>query len=327
MQVLYILGADLSKRSIDLVAYPMDVHLQVTNDPEGFRCMVSWMETLGIKKEAVMVVMEHTGLYSHHLEAFLHQGCIAFCKVAALQIQRSLGMVRGKNDRVDAARIARYGWEKKDTLRPCPKTDATLLRLKMLRSARHRLCKHQTALKCALKELRGILPSSDVVMRSHLELIDEFGARIKALDKEIASLIQKSEALKTNYELLVTIKGVGPQIALASLVKTHNFTRFTSSRKFACYAGTAPFEHRSGTSIRKKTRVSHLADKEVKTLLDLGASSAIQHDEELKAYYQRRIQEGKSKKSTINIVRNKIIHRMFAVIKRQTPFVTNYQRA
>lgn len=326
MQVLHILGADLSKQTIDLVAYPLNVHLQVANNPDGFKSMVSWMEKLGIRKEAAMVVMEHTGLYSHHLEAFLHQGALAFCKVPALQIQRSLGMVRGKNDRVDAARIARYGWEKKDALRPCPKTDATLLRLKMLRSARGRLCKHQAALKCALKELRGILPPTDVVRRSHLELIAEFDARIQAINKEIAAVIQENQALKTNYELLITIKGVGPQIALASLVKTHNFTRFTNSRKFACYAGTAPFEHRSGTSIRKKTRVSHLADKEVKTLLDLGASSAIQHDEELKAYYLRRVQEGKSKKSTINIVRNKIIHRMFAVIKRQTPFVTNYLR-
>jgi transposase len=88
-----------------------------------------------------------------------------------------------------------------------------------------------------------------------------------------------------------------------------------------------PFEHSSGKSVRRKTRISHLADKEMKTLLDQSAKSAIQYDKELKSFYQRRIAIGKSKKSTINIVRNKILYRMFAVIKRQTPFIENYLKA
>ena len=77
---------------------------------------------------------------------------------------------------------------------------------------------------------------------------------------------------------------------------------------------------RSGTSIRGKTKVSHLADKDMKTLLDLAAKSAIQYDKELREYYLRRIAAGKSKMSTINIVRNKILYSMFAVINRQTPY-------
>jgi len=62
----------------------------------------------------------------------------------------------------------------------------------------------------------------------------------------------------------------------------------------------------------------------MKTLLTQSAKSAIQYDKELKDYYQKRTAMGKSKKSTINVVRNKIIHRMFAVIKRQTPFIEQY---
>jgi transposase len=120
--------------------------------------------------------------------------------------------------------------------------------------------------------------------------------------------------------LLKSVKGVGPVVALATIIKTGNFTRFTNPRKFACFCGTAPFEHTSGSSIRGKTKISSLRDKKMKTLLDLAAKSAIQYDKELQAYYTRRLTMGKSKKSTINIVRNKIIYRMFAVIKRQTPY-------
>ena len=144
---------------------------------------------------------------------------------------------------------------------------------------------------------------------------------------EIDSLINEQEPLKQNFHLLQSIKGVGKILALNAIIKTHNFTRFVNARKFACFCGTAPFPHESGTSIKRKSRVSHLADKQMKSLLDLSAKSAIQYDKELREYYLRRTANGKSKMSTINIVRNKILYRMFAVIKRQTPFSENYLQA
>ena len=101
---------------------------------------------------------------------------------------------------------------------------------------------------------------------------------------------------------------------------TENFTRFSNARKFNCYAGLAPFAHQSGSSIKGKARVSRLANKEAKTLLNLAASSAIRFNTEMRAYYQRRVQEGKRKMSCLNIIRSKMVARMFAVIKRQTPY-------
>ena len=132
---------------------------------------------------------------------------------------------------------------------------------------------------------------------------------------------------KKNHFLLQSIKGVGKVLATAIIIKTRNFIRFTNARKFACFCGTAPFEHTSGTSIKGRTRDSHLADKQMKTLLDLSAKTAIQYDKELREYYLKRTEKGKPKMSTINIVRNKILYRMFAVIKRQTPFIENYLQA
>jgi transposase len=110
-------------------------------------------------------------------------------------------------------------------------------------------------------------------------------------------------------------------------VVTDCFTGFTDSRKFACYAGIAPFEKQSGTSLKTKARVSHYANKKIKSLLNLSASSAILAVPELKAYNQRRVESGKSKMSTLNIVRNKIVHRIFAVVKRGTPYVSLYKHA
>jgi len=325
MKFLHIIGADLSKKTIDF-ATPQGEHLKVTNDIKGFEDLVGWLSRKGIDLLEMMIVMEHTGLYSYHLEQFLYQQQIGFTKVPALAIKRSMGLVRGKNDKIDAIRIARYGFEKRDQLVAAQPVNKTLQRLEVLYSTRDRLVRHRASLSTAEKlyEQSGRLNKKDLIIQSQLQLIKSFDHQILKLEKEIKALIEAAQDLKGNYELLQSIHGVGKVVALAAMIKTRNFTKFTKARKFACYCGTAPFENRSGTSLRGKTRVSHLADKDMKTKLDLAAKSAIQNDKELKAYYLKRTAAGKSKMSTINIVRNKIIYRMFAIVKRQTPFVENY---
>jgi transposase len=326
MKLQHIIGADLSKESIDLFFHQFQTHLKIENTVSGFRQMLKWLRDQKISCSNVMIVMEHTGLYSYHMEAFLHEHQISFTKVSALAIKRSLGLVRGKNDKIDARRIARYGFEKKDVLVVASKPDKAIERLRMLHSTRNRLVRHRASLICAIKEYKNILKQSDPIIKSQLSLVKSFTEQIKKIEAEISELITKEQLVNQNFQLLKTIKGVGKVVATAAIIKTRNFTQFSSARKFACYCGTAPFEHSSGKSIRRKTRISHLADKEMKTLLDQSAKSAIQYDKELKSFYQRRIAAGKSKKSTINIVRNKILYRMFAVIKRQTPFIENYSQ-
>lgn len=328
MKVQHIIGADLSKKSIDLVCHLQRSHIQIENSPGGFENLLQWFEQQRINLFETMIVMEHTGLYSFCFEKFLHRHQIAFCKVNALAIKRSIGLVRGKTDKLDAARIAAYGYEKRGRLVVDAPTSDALKHLQMLYSTRERLVKQRVSLTCAVKEYRNIgIPEKDIIMQTQLQLIKNFDMQIKRLMNEIESIINKEEPLKQNFHLLQSIGGVGKIVALTTIIKTHNFTRFANARKFACFCGTAPFEHSSGTSIRKKSRVSHLADKQMKSLLDLSAKSAIQYDKELRQYYLKRTEGGKSKMSTINVVRNKILYRMFAVIKRQTPFTENYLHA
>lgn len=327
MKLLQFLGADLSKDSIDLFCYGLKSHLKIKNSTAGFKEFVAWLTLQKLNPLSVFLVMEHTGLYSFHFENFLHKHQIKFAKVSALAIKRSLGLIRGKNDKLDAERIARYGFEKRDQLKTETPVDKGFQRLQMLHSTRERLTKHRSSLICAVKEYRIVLSSTDPIICSQVKLIKELGLQIKLIEEQIKQCIQTADpSVNRNFKLLTGITSVGPVIATATILKTRNFTSFKNGRKFSCYCGSAPFDHTSGKSIRKKTRVSHLADKRMKTLLTLGARTAIQHDKELKAFYQRRLSMGKSKNSTINIVRNKIILRMFAVINRQTPFVRQYSK-
>src|SRR6476469_6390279 len=98
MKVQNIIGADLSKRTIDLLC---NSHLQIQNSKAGFKEMMRWLKAQNINASEVMIVMEHTGLYSYCFENFLHDHHIAFCKVNAYAVKRSIGLARGKSDKID----------------------------------------------------------------------------------------------------------------------------------------------------------------------------------------------------------------------------------
>ena len=320
-KIQHIIGADLSKKSIDLFCHLPGSYIRIDNNTSGFKLLLSWFRQQQINPAELMIVMEHTGLYSYCFEHFLHRHQVSFTKVSAYAIKHSMGIVRGKSDRIDARRIAKYGYEKREELRADQSFSKELQRLQLLFSTRARLVKQKAGLINAVKEYANIgLSTTDSIMQSQLRLIKNFEKEIDRLEAEMMTIIENDASLQQTFRLLQSIKGVGKILAVATIIKTNNFTRFANARKFASFCGTAPFEDSSGSSIRRRTRVDHKADKLMKTLLDLSAKTAIQYDKELREYYLRRTQAGKSKMSTINVVRNKILYRMFAVIKRQTPY-------
>lgn len=78
---------------------------------------------------------------------------------------------------------------------------------------------------------------------------------------------------------------------------TNAFKSFKDWRKLACYFGIAPFKHQSGSSIKGKTKVSHIANKKMKSLLNMAALSAKKNDIKIKEFYERKVEEGKNKMS------------------------------
>jgi len=166
-----------------------------------------------------------------------------------------------------------------------------------------------------------------LLLKTQEKLVRELSYSIAKVEDEIIKLINSDSEVKRVYKLITSIKGIEPIVAANLIVITQCFTTFENSRKLACYCGVAPFEKQSGSSLKSKNRVSHYANKKMKALLNLAASSAIQSNLELKTYYTRRIENGKSRMSTLNIIRNKLLHRIFAVVKRGTPYVEIYQHS
>lgn len=323
MKEFLVIGVDVSKATLDICIKPLNLTMQISNNQKGFKDWYREVKKIMDPSSKVMVVMEHTGGYSLRFEKFLKGKAVNYCKISALQIKRSLGVIRGKNDKVDAVRIAEYGWLRREELKadePCPEG---IKRLKSLLGLRSKMVRDRSGYVCRLKEIKntGEYEKSDPIIRVHSKMITTLTVEIKSIEKQIRELINSNEALEKNSKLIRSIKGVGEIVAAYMICYTNNFKRFSEARKFNCYAGLAPFKYESGTSIRGRARVSHLANKEAKTLLNLAASCAIQYDKELKKYYQKRVAEGMKKMSCLNIIRSKIVSRIFAVAKRQTPFV------
>ena len=318
-----IVGIDVSKLTLDIYFKPFGIFLKVANSAPGFKKWLAELSRLSETPTDVLVIMEHTGNYSHRLEMFLQDQQIGYCKIPSLQIKRSLGITRGKTDRIDAQRIAEYGWLRRDILQAQEALQPKVQQLQSLLSLRSKLVRDRAGYVSRLKETKATSISAGLGFESRTQqkMIDFFAKQIVLVEQQIKTLVNTEPAFHTTSELLQSIKGIGWLIAASMICYTGNFKKFTNARKFNCYAGLAPFKQESGTSIRGRTRVSHLANKEAKRLLTLAAYSAISYNEELKQYYQRRLEEGKRKMSCINIIRAKLVGRMFSIIKRQSPYV------
>jgi transposase len=317
-------GIDVSKDVLDVTLHLAKLHHQFSNNLKGFRELLKWIKAhSGYPLEQVLICFEHTGIYSLPLATFLSENKIAYVMESSLQIKRSLGIARGKNDKIDSRRIAQYAYMRRDSLKIYQLPSASLQKLQELLSLRERLVKQRSGFKSALKSQKQMLTrkNNPLIFSVQEKMIEQLSIQIKAIEKEMKSIIEADPELKSIYKLVISVKGIGFIIGTHLLVNTQCFTKFENARQYACYCGVAPFEHSSGKSIRGKTRVSHFANKKMKYLFDLAAQTAIQNDPELKYYYESRVEKGKSKRSVLNAVRNKLIHRVFAVVKRGTPFV------
>jgi transposase len=265
--------------------------------------------------------MEHTGLYTRLLVHYLVSREVKVWLEGSLQIKRSQGLIRGKSDKIDAQRIARYAHVYQSKAQIMQISLLTLEKLKDLQANRKRLMKALQMLRTSAEELKQFDASTaKVVDKVNREAIRGLEKSLDKVDAQILTFINEDESLKQKYDLMLTVKGVGKVLATMLLVYTHGFNRLAESRKLACYSGVAPFVYESGTSIRGKTGVSKFANGELKRTLHMAAISSVQHNPDLHAYYQRKVQEGKNKMSVINAVRNKLLHRIVAVVNRGTPY-------
>lgn len=337
MKFKHFLGIDISKKTFNVALLGLGSsaflgEAQFAHTAQGFKSFYRWLiQQVGKSAlSSVVICLEHTGLYDLELSVFLHDYSLAYSHGNALAVKRSMGILRGKSDRIDARRLATYIRKERDDLQLSKPAPRVFIHLHRLFAARELLVKQ----KRAQKQHKGALSAlkSDTEIRKiesmYQKMERDFDRHLLKIEARMKALIQGHKDLKKNYELLLSVPGIGPMNAIYFLITTKNFTAFATWRQYAAYAGTAPFEHRSGTSVRGKNKVHSFANKKAKTLLTSAASSAKVHCFEIKAFYEKKLKAGKEKFWIINAIRNKIIARVFAIIERQSDYksVDYYQK-
>jgi len=331
------IGVDVSKLWFDVCMMITNqegrrqiVRERFDNDVAGFKKLTQWLKSHKVPMdENTLVVIENTGIYHRLIWQYCNQNGLPISIVNAAQLKWSLGITRGKDDITDSERLCDYCYRHADKLKASAALDPAILPLKDLMTSRTRLLAQINSTRTYLRELKHsnskevqammeqIHKSALVGMKKSLELIEE----------QINKVVKQSAAIKKNYELLLSVPGIGHVTAIYIICCTANFASSITGKQLACYAGVVPFEHKSGSSIKGKARVHKMANKELKRLLYMGARSVVQHKKEFKQYYKRKEQEGKHHLAILNAVKNKIVLRAVAVIKNQRKYVDNYQKA
>jgi transposase len=330
------LGIDVSKLWFDVsVLVVTDNEKQpiltarFDNDGQGLMLMGKWLAHHQVSMDGnSLLVIENTGVYHRLLWEYCSVHNLPLHIGNAAQIKWSLGITRGKNDVIDSKRLCNYCYKNADELRVTAVLDPVFMQLKDFITSRSRLLSQITSVKVYLNELKSSNSKEvhKVMEQAHKAAIAGLKRSIAQIEEQIEKIIRENSSIKSSYDLLLSIPGIGHLTAVYIICCTNNFANKPSGKQLASYAGVAPFANTSGTSIKGRNKVHKMANKDLKRLLHLCAMSAIKNYPEFRQFYDRKKAEGKHSMSILNAVRNKIVLRVVAVIKNQRIYVDNYQK-
>lgn len=321
-ELKHFVGCDVSKNTLDFALqergkdYRQFQHIQVPNTVEGFQAMRKWLRLLKVRLKDAVIAMEHTGFYSNALAEWCFKKGVTFVLLHPMDVKSAGARGRNKNDKVDSQFIADYVYTMREKLMPSSPEPPVIKKLRELLNERRLAVRTRTSYINQLKTV-----ANKESGRRIEKVIASLSDQVKIIEAAIRKEIETDVKIKKNYSMLLTIPGIGIVNAVTTIVSTSNFTRFQTARQYAKFSCVSPLSKQSGTSVRGGDHVSHAGHSEIKSTLTEGARSAITHDSQLRAYYQRKRAEGKTHGCVMNAVKFKLICRMFAVVQRQSGYV------
>lgn len=324
-------GIDISKKTLDICILTEGnnvAYLKETNDKNGIKAIFTYLKVKKIELVSVLFCCENTGVYTMPLSLYLSEKQQSYWVAPAIEIKRSKGISRGKSDKIDAKDIAFYAMTNLYKYKPYALPERDLQELKVLFTEREKVIQCIKQLDTS-SENEGFYGKDilKIVLKINTSAVEGLKKSLAHIEKRMKEITSKNEVIKEQMSLITSIPGIGQNTAWYLIVTTNGFKNFSEWRKLACYAGVAPFEYSSGTSVKGRTKVHSLADKKMKSLLHMCALTTIKNNAELKEYYTRKKEEGKPSMLVLNNVKCKLLSRVFAVVNRKQPFVNIFKYA
>lgn len=334
-----VIGIDISKEKIDATAIDVrsgqlgvvKLDYQVfENKPMGYRRMLVWARNLidGARLEDVLFCCETTGGYDRRLCDYIYAKGQSIWRESALQIKRSMGVRKGKDDKADSLMIAEYAMRHMDKAVIYESPNETVQELKALLLYRHKLIQERTEKKVRMAQLGTTAAKSkslSFILRDARKSIKSIDKSIQECEQQIIELLKTNETLKKNYDHIVSVNGIGIVNATAFIAYSNNFKSITTANKLASYWGVASFREKSGTSVDKKACVSCYSCSHLKSYLTQAAECTVRSHGIYYNYFLRMKAQGKPYRVIINNVRNKIIHLVFSLVTNDTDYEKDHE--
>jgi transposase len=292
--------------------------------------MLVWARHLikGVALDEVMFCCETTGGYDRCLCDYLFAKGLDIWRESSLQIKKSCGLRKGKDDKTDSLIIAEYAMRHMDKAVYYVSPSETVRELKALLLYRRKLEQEKTSKKVRVSELKATAAKSksiSFILRDAQKNIRILEKSIKDCEKQILALYDSDEELKKSYDHLTSIRGIGIVNASAMIAYTNNFKNITTSRKLSSYYGIAPFREQSGTSVNKKAMVKCYSNSMLRAYLTQAAENTIREHGIYHDYYRRLSERGKCHGIALNNVKNKLLHLSLSLIANDMDYEENHE--
>ena len=334
-----VIGIDVSKEKIDASAIDMqNAHLGIqkldyqsfTNRPMGFRRMLVWARHLvkGVTLDEVLFCCETTGGYDRCLCDYIYAKGLDIWRESALQIKRSMGVRKGKDDKADSLMIAEYAMRHMDKAVIYQTPSSTVRELKALLQYRHKLVQEKTEKKVRMSHLADTAAKSksmSFILRDARKSIKTLEKSIKLCEQQILEQIKDDEEIHSSYRHIVSVNGIGIVNATALIAYSNNFKGITTANRMASYYGIAAFRDTSESSVDKKAYVKCYSNSLLKAYLTQAAEWTIRENGIYHDYYLRLKEKGKPYGIIINNARNKLIHLVFSLVQNDMDYEHDHE--
>jgi transposase len=269
------------------------------------------------KVEKIKACMESTGTYSLAFADYLfsqnHE--VSIVNPACINAFAKSKLSRHKTDKVDSKIIAEYA--SKYELKPYKPTDPAAAELRSLYNA-------IINLESAYRKMQNYLESREQLASTVISIYEKLSSNllqeIAKLEQKIDDLLDNTPNLKKDIDNIQTIPGIGKKTAVAVISSVTNINLFEDARQLAAFAGLTPKDYQSGSSIKKKSKISKMGSSRLRKALYFPAMSAMQHNASMKSFAKKLKLKGKCGKVTVVAVMRKLLHIIFGVIKHKKPY-------
>jgi len=311
-------GIDVSSELLSVRIDQESSTLEFLNTPAGHKALIRRLTKRGI---GAKVCLEATGNYSLELSLALHQAPRIELEVinplSARRFAEAL-LERSKDDEIDATVLLEYCkcmrfkvWE------PPP---IECLQLRALTRRIDALTRERTQEKNRLHAVKSCQGLPEVLIHDSEVGLADLKARIHQLEQQAQELTAQNAWLGAAYLLITTICGIAQKSGLMILGELGVLPRDMKAKQWVAHAGLDPRRYRSGTSIQRPSRISKRGNSILRKALYMPATVARQRQPQVRGFFQRLVDRGKTVKQAEVAVMRKMLHAIHAVLRRKEVF-------